>query len=66
MDWKKIDINNLPERKVIAANFEPGTRGYKEKLIGYLYISEGIVKCESENEILMNCTHFIDINQYDI
>ena len=66
MEWKKIDANNLPDFEVMAANFEPGTYGYKEKIIGYLGVSGGVIQCEREGEILSNCTHFIDINQYDI
>lgn len=68
MEWIKIDTNNLPEGEVLAANFAPRTYGYKEKVIGYLSQLEGEprAQCESENEILENCTHYIPINDFNI
>ena len=65
MNWEKIDTENLPANEVLAANFKAGTFGYKEKIIGHLGIDEGKIICESECEMLENCTHFIDINKYD-
>lgn len=66
MKWIKINKNELPENEVLAANFKEGTYGYKEKIIGYLSDENGDISCESDNEFLENCTHFIDINKYDI
>lgn len=68
MEWEKIDIENLPDKKVLAANFAPGTYGYKEKIIGYIGLLEGNDRshCENDHEILENCTHFIPINDFDI
>lgn len=67
MEWVLIDKMNLPNKEVLAANFQPGTYGYKEKLIGYLGESEeGVIGCESDNELLENCTHYIDLNLFDI
>lgn len=67
--WISVENKPLPHDEVIAANFEPGTYGYKECIIGY--ISE--VKCtepdwhsgkcyaENDYEILNNVTHYIRI-----
>lgn len=65
MQWVEIK-KSLPENEVLAANFEKGTYGVYEKLIGYLSVANGIVVCESDNEILENCTHYIDIDNFDI
>lgn len=67
MEWIKIDRNNLPDVEVLAANFKPETYGYTEKIIGYVALNDdGIIFCESENEILENCTHYIEINKHDV
>ncbi len=67
MKWKDIDKKRMPKETVLAANFGPSTYGYKEKLIGWLYVNEqGVICCENEFEVLENCTHFILINHYDI
>ena len=63
MEWTKIDFNNLPSGEVLAANFKPKTYGYLEKLLGYLS-DDGT--CSEENTILENCTHYIDLNKYDL
>lgn len=65
INWKKIDPKKLPNKEVIAANFEKGTHGFKEKLIGYLSKDHGQVICESENEILQNCTHYCELDRDD-
>lgn len=61
--------DKVPDEEVLAANFEPGTYGYKEYIIGY--VSE--VKCtepdwhngkcyaENDNEILDNVTHWMPL-----
>jgi len=67
MDWRKINAANLPEGEVLVANFKAKTFGYTEKLIGSLYINDDdVICCEGENEVLENCTHYININMYDI
>jgi hypothetical protein len=48
MEWIKIDKNNLPDGEVLSANFEIGTYGYKEKIIGYLSMDKSEIICESE------------------
>ena len=66
MEWKKIDKEHLPKGEVLAGNFESGTYGYKQKLIGYLYISGSAnVMCDSGDTLLGNCTHYVDVNNYD-
>lgn len=64
--WIEINIDNLPKNEVLAANFKPRTHGYKEKIVGYLYDEGGIVVCESDNEALENCTHYIDLTPFDL
>jgi len=67
MEWKLIDKNNLPKEEVLAGNFGPRTYGYEEKLIGCLYISgSGSICCnDDDGQVLGDCTHYIDINNYD-
>lgn len=67
--WHELDEDFVPEGKVLAANFRKGTYRYGEKLVGYLVVGgfdhEGIL-CSSEEEVLLNVTHWIDIDSYDI
>jgi hypothetical protein len=63
--WKELDKNNLPEKEVLAANFKARTYGYKEKLLGYLSKDLGEITCESDNEVLNGCTHYIAIHDFD-
>lgn len=65
MEWIKLN-EKLPEDEVLAANFRIGTYGYKEKLVGMVCIDDGVVTCDDGNVILKNCTHYIDLNQFDI
>ena len=59
MEWIKLEI------EVLAANFKKSSYGYKEKNMGYLY-KEGLMICCDGDELLENCTHYIDINKHDI
>lgn len=65
MEWIKLNKENLPEGEILAANFKVDTYGYKEKIIGYLYVNNDNVECDG-GEILENCTHYIDINNFDL
>ena len=64
--WEKLDKNKLPKGEVLAANFKPGTYGYKEKCLGSLYLKYDEIICENEHEELGGCTHYIDIHKFDI
>lgn len=67
MNWIKIDLENLPTGIVLAANFKEDTFGYKDKMIGYIYLyDDGLLCCESDREVLENVTHYIDINKFDL
>jgi len=66
MKWLKIDKDDLPGKKVLAANFTPRTYGYKEKIMGYLSLDTGDIVCENESEVLGGCTHYIDLDKFDI
>lgn len=67
MKWIELDKSELPTKEVLVANFQPRTFGYKEKLIGYVYMEDdGKFSCESEDSMLNNCTHYIDIHQFDV
>ena len=66
MKWIKLKIGNLPGGEVLAANFKACTYGYQEKLIGCLSINGDSIICENEHELLEGCTHYIDLNKYDI
>ena len=66
MKWIEINKKELPKTEVLVANFKPKTYGYSEKIIGYIYIENGIIICENEHEQLEGCTHYININQFDI
>ena len=70
LQWHKIDPDNLPEHEVLAVNFTPDTLGYKKKMLGEIrksLLREGKITCTSkQGGILLNCTHYIDIHQYDL
>ena len=66
MKWIKIDLNNIPEGVVLAANFRQFSFGYKEKLVGYIGECDGILCCEADTELLETATHYIDINKFDV
>ncbi len=68
MKWIKINKDDIPNIEVVVANFEKGTYGYEEKLIGEIYVSRtnNLICCDNGHEILENCTHYIDINKFDI
>jgi len=67
MEWQKIDVNKLPKEEILCANFKRGTRGYKEKMIGYASkFINGKIQCSNETETLIDVTHFIDINKFDV
>ncbi len=52
INWTIINTDNLPEEKVLAANFKPYSYGYTEKIIGHVYIEHGKIFCENEYELL--------------
>jgi len=63
--WENItNLENEPTHEVLAANFKPGTYGFKEKLYGFVSYSdeEECFICQSEGVILENVTHFIDVD----
>lgn len=67
MKWIPINPDNLPQGEVLAGNFQKGTFGYLEKIVGILYKDEyEEIACSAEDTILENCTHYIDINKYDL
>lgn len=67
MKWTPIDTNNLPDKEILAANFKQGSYGYKEKLLGYIGVGDdGVICCENDNEVLENCTHYIDLSKFDL
>jgi hypothetical protein len=67
MEWLKIDENNLPQKEVLAANFTPRSYGYKEKLVGWLDKDQnGVICCNTNSELLENCTHYIDLTEFDL
>jgi len=54
--WISVDAKNLPKEEVLAYGYED------EILIGYLEANEeGHVSCESENELLMDVTHYQEL-----
>lgn len=57
MEWIEIDKNNLPRHEVLASNGE-------DFIVGYLKILLGEVICETDEQIVVNCTHFIDIHKF--
>ena len=65
MEWIKLNINKLPDREVLTANFKKGSYGYREKMIGYVY-KDGDKICCDGSEMLENCTHYIEIDMHDI
>lgn len=66
MIWIPIDPENLPVGEVLAANFEVGSNNYRKKLIGYLERVAGSVVCDSEDTLIYDVTHYIDIHKFDV
>lgn len=65
MHWLPIDPDNLPEGEVLAARFNGD--GYNFKQLGFLHINDrGLINCHKHKSVLANCTHYIDINKFDI
>ncbi len=62
--WISVE-ERLPDVEVLAANFAPGTYGYKEYIIGYVSGEKCTEpgKCHAENdyEILYNVTHWMPL-----
>lgn len=62
--WNSVE-DKLPKVEVLAANFAPGTCGYKEYIIGYVSGEKCTEpgKCYAENdfEILYNVTHWMPL-----
>ncbi len=68
LEWISVE-DRLPDGEVLAANFRPGTYGYKEYIIGYI----SPVKCfdpdwkkgkhvaTNDFEILENVTHWLPL-----
>jgi hypothetical protein len=64
MHWLPIDPDNLPEGEVLAARFGDG---FNFKHLGYLSLNQRcIIMCIKNNSILTGCTHYIDINKFDL
>lgn len=66
INWNELDQLSLPKGIVLAANFQPKTYGYSEKIIGYIYEEGGVIKCENEYELLEGCTHYVKVNDFDV
>ena len=60
--WISVE-ERLPEGEVIAANFAPGTYGYKEYLLGYVHKHDDLYYAENPFEILNTVTHWMPIPQ---
>ena len=63
MHWIKVTKENLPGKEVLALNYMKNTYGFKEKLLGYIYVDDESTSgfaCEDEGQILQSVTHFID------
>jgi len=62
LSWIKLNYGkDLPGGEVVALNNKPFTYGYQEMVIGYLHYDtgEGVIVCESENEVLKGVTHYM-------
>lgn len=62
--WISV-VERLPEDEVIAANFAPGTHGYKEYILGYVCpprdSEPGGCYATNDYEILRNVTHWMPL-----
>ena len=63
MEWLPIDRENIPDGEVLVANFNKGSYGYKEKIIGYV---NDAFCCENLHQSLDGCTHYIRLSDYDL
>jgi hypothetical protein len=63
IDWVKLDEKYIPDGEILAGNFEKGSYGYKEAIIGFLrYCPNEKFICENDFEILKNVTHWSIVN----
>jgi len=60
LSWQPIDPNNLPNGEVLATDGAEIAIGYLQRFIN----DSAII--ENKNEVLYNCTHYIDINKIPI
>ena len=62
--WISVE-DRLPKVEVLAANFAPGTCGYKEYIIGYVSVEQcteqGKYCASNDYEILYNVTHWMPL-----
>lgn len=67
MHWLPIDPDNLPEGEVLAGNFDKDSGYYKDKMIGKVRrVEDNMVRCKDRIGYMMFCTHYIDINKFDL
>lgn len=62
MHWRKIDPQNLPEKQVLAANFQKGSYSFRYKLVGRLFSEDNQVWCQTDFQSLEHGTHYVDID----
>ena len=62
--WISVE-ERLPEDEVVAANFAPGTYGYKEYILGYVRppsdTEPGGCYAINDYEVLHNVTHWLPL-----
>ena len=58
--WIPVE-ERLPEAEVLAANFQPGTYGYTDLIIGYVTSREQGCFAENEHELLHSVTHWMPL-----
>lgn len=67
MHWLPIDPDNLLEGEVLAGNFDKDSGYYKDKMIGKVRrVEDNMVRCKDRIGYMMFCTHYIDINKFDL
>lgn len=65
MKWVKLTENNIPSHEVLCGNFNKGTFGYKEKLIGYVIFDGEEFYCDNDTDSLGDVSHYIDIHDFE-
>ena len=66
MKWIKLDITNLPEGEILAANFKKGSKEHNRKIVGFLHKRNDYIICENGRNLVEHCTHYIDINKIQL
>jgi hypothetical protein len=66
MEWNEVEKGKLPDGWVLTACFDSGAKEYKQKVIGELFLYNGVVCAACDEGVFKNVTHYVDIDKFDL